>query len=186
MRLLYTVSSGYMAEQQNVSYSLGGFASSTTIPNDMFGNLFDELSVNTIRNARNEYRAIVLHNNDSQETAKDVKIWFENPETNVCSFKVGAVGMMEGADGSRYMGSAPNIYSRPYVQFYEATEENPVSIGDIQPDQMIGIWVERSIDKEKALEEYNKVAERDLATETRYKPIQKETQEMLNMQFYWE
>ena len=51
---------------------------------------------------------------------------------------------------------------------------------------MIGIWVERSIDKEKALEEYNKVAERDLATETRYKPIQKETQEMLNMQFYWE
>ena len=35
-------------------------------------------------------------------------------------------------------------------------------------------------------EEYNNVAERDLATETRYKPIQKETQEMLNMQFYWE
>ena len=38
----------------------------------------------------------------------------------------------------------------------------------------------------KALEEYNNVAERDLTTETRYKPIQKETQEMLNMQFYWE
>ena len=94
MRLLYTVSSGYMAEQQNVSYSLGGFVSSTTIPNDMFGNLFDELSVNTIRNARNEYRAIVLHN-DSQEVAKGVKIWFENPETNVCLFKVGAVGMTE-------------------------------------------------------------------------------------------
>ena len=93
MKLLYTVSSGYMAEQQNVSYSIGGFASSTTIPNDMFGNLFDELSVNTIRNARNEYRAIVLHN-DSQEVAKGVKIWFENPETNVCSFKVGGVGMM--------------------------------------------------------------------------------------------
>ena len=73
MKLLYTVSSGYMAEQQNVSYSIGGFASSTVIPNDMFGNLFDELSVNTIRNTRNEYRAIVLHN-DSQETAKDVKI----------------------------------------------------------------------------------------------------------------
>ena len=118
MRLLYTVSSGYMAEQQNVSYSIGGFASSTTIPNDMFGNLFDELSVNTIRNARNEYRAIVLHN-DSQEVAKGVKIWFDNPEMNVCSFKVGAVGMTEGEDGSRYMGSAPNIYSRPYtVQFY--------------------------------------------------------------------
>mgnify|MGYP000611111458 CR=1 FL=1 len=98
MKLLYTVSSGYMAEQQNVSYSIGGFASSTTIPNDMFGNLFDELSVNTIRNARNEYRAIVLHN-DSQEVAKGVKIWFENPETNVCSFKVGAVGMMESEDG---------------------------------------------------------------------------------------
>ena len=61
-----------------------------------------------------------------------------------------------------------------------------MSIGDMQPDQMIGIWVERSIDKEKALEEYNNVAERDLTTETRYSPIQKETQEMLNMQFYWE
>ena len=71
-----------MAEQQNVSYSLGGFASSTTIPNDMFGKLFDELSVNTIKNARNEYRAIVLHN-DSQEVAKGVKIWFENRKRKI-------------------------------------------------------------------------------------------------------
>lgn len=186
MRLLYTVSSAYMAIQKNTVYSTGGFVSSTVIPNDTFGNLFDELSINTLKNARNEYRAIVLHN-DGAEVATNVKIWFENPEENICAYKIGAVGLTETENGERYMESIPNIYSRPFIiQLYDATPEAPVSVGDVQPGQMIGLWIERSIDKEKAIEEYNNVAERDLTTETRYKPVEKQTQETLNIQFYWE
>lgn len=36
MKLLYTVSSAYMAAQTKSIYSIGGFPSSTQVPNDVF------------------------------------------------------------------------------------------------------------------------------------------------------
>lgn len=60
LRFYYTVSSGYNSPQTKVSDSLGGYKSSTPVPNDVFGNLFDEISLNLASNPHSQYVALVL------------------------------------------------------------------------------------------------------------------------------
>lgn len=184
MKLLYTVSSGYLNTQNNYINSLGGFPSSTPVPNDVFDNLFDELSISEVKESKTQYRAIVLQN-DSDEIAKNVNLWFTQKEGNICHFQIGATVLLGEEDQLR-MESIPTVYSRPYqTELYDATEESPVTVGDLNPGQMIGLWISRIIDKEKALSDYNNVAERDLSTQSRYKPISKETQESINLNIKW-
>ena len=185
MKLYYTVSSGYLQPQPNFINSLGGYPSSTLVPNDTFGNLFDELSLAEVKNARTQYRAIIIQN-DSESIASNVELWFEQEETNVCTFQIGATILTERGD-AQYMESIDNSYAKPFMtQLYPATEDAKVTVGDMQPGQMIGLWISRSIDKQKAVEEYNNVAERDLTTQSRYKPIEKIQDEAVNLKINWE
>lgn len=186
MKLYYTVSSGYLQPQANFINSLGGYPSSTPVPNDVFGNLFDEISISEIREAKTQYRAVILHN-DSKEIASKVELWFEALSEDIVSeFQIGAT--MLTVDGeTQYMESVDSSYSKPfYTQLYSATIDNKVSVGDMAPDQMIGIWISRKINKEKAVEDYNNVAERDLSTQSRYKPIEKIKEEGVNLQISWQ
>lgn len=189
MKLLYTVSSAYMAAQTKSIYSIGGFPSSTQVPNDVFSNLFDELSLLTIKNAKTEYRAIVLQN-DSDKVTSNVQMWFEVPEDAYCNFQIGATVLTQSTNDEQYMELIPSIYSKPFnTQLYDATEDSRVTIGDIEPGQMIGLWISRSINKERAMIDYNKVAEIDpLATfsGSRYKPIVHNQEETLKLQIIWE
>jgi hypothetical protein len=59
MNLFYTTTVGYNVDQPNPDRSLGGYKSSTMVVNDDFGNMFDELSIMTLKSGRDEYRAIV-------------------------------------------------------------------------------------------------------------------------------
>lgn len=189
MKLLYTVSSAYMATQNKSIYSIGGFPSSTQIPNDSFSNLFDELSLLSIKNTKTEYRAIVLQN-DSDKVLSNVQMWFETFEDNYCTMQIGATILTEGENGEQYMEQLPSMYSRPLnTQLYDAREDSKVTIGDMQPGQMIGLWISRSIDKEKAIKDYNEVAEIDSTatfTGSRYKPIVHKQEETVNLQISWE
>ena len=51
---------------------------------------------------------------------------------------------------------------------------------------MIGLWLSRTVDKEKALEEYNNVAEEDPLHRSRYKPTEKEKQETVDLKITWD
>lgn len=186
MQLFYTVSSGYLATQVKSINSLGGFVSSTKVPNDVFSNLFDELSLRTIKDAQTEYRAIILKN-ESDDIVQNVQLWFTIPEDAYCSCQIGATLLNQSEDGSQYMESIPSMYSAPFnTQLYDATEENKVTIGNMEPGQMIGLWISRSINKEKAVEDYNNVAERDLTTESRYKPVTHSKEETLSLEISWD
>lgn len=185
MEILYTVSSGYKDPQSNFVNSLGGFVSSSQVPNDEFDAVFDELSVSEIVNKRKQYKAIVLHNN-SDETLENVELWFESDPNNVCLYKIAAVNMNEDEEGQLSMESIPNSYSRPLnATFYEATVDDKVSIGDMNPDAYIGIWLAREVDYDKAKAEYDNVAERDLSSMNRYKPIEKKIEEKFDLMINW-
>ena len=85
------------------------------------------------------------------------------------------------------MEHIPSVYSKPlYTQLYDATVDSKVSIGNLNPGQMIGLWLSRTVDKEKALEEYNNVAEEDPLHRSRYKPIEKEKQETVDLKITWD
>lgn len=185
MKLYYTVSSGYLQPQTNYINSLGGFPSSTPVPNDIDGNLFDELSLSEIKDAKTQYRAIILQNN-SDKIAENVELWFESPDTNVCIFMIGATLLTQSGD-EQYMESVDDSYSKPFeTELYEATIDQKVTIGNMDPNQMIGLWISRSVDKEKAFLEYNNVAERDFSTQSRYKPVVHDQEEKLNFKISWD
>lgn len=184
LKLYYTVSSGYLDIQNNYINSLGGFPSSTEIPNDVFDNLFDEISISEIKDTKTQYRAIVIKN-EGESVLKNVELWFEKKDSNICFYQIGATLLSN--DEQPFMEQTPSIYSKPlYTQLFDATVDAKVSVGDIQPNQMIGLWLSRTVDKEKALEEYNNVAEPDPLHRSRYKPIEKVKQETVDLKITWD
>lgn len=184
LKLYYTVSSGYLDIQGNYINSLGGFPSSTEVPNDVFDNLFDEISLSEIKDVKTQYRAIIVKN-ESEEVIENIELWFEKKDSNICSYQIGATLLSN--DEQPFMEHIPSVYSKPlYTQLYDATVDSKVSIGNLNPGQMIGLWLSRTADKEKALEEYNNVAEPDLFHRSRYKPIEKEKQETVDLKITWD
>lgn len=184
LKLYYTVSSGYLDIQGNYINSLGGFPSSTEVPNDVFDNFFDEISLSEIKDVKTQYRAIIIKN-ESEEIIENIELWFEKKDSNICSYQIGATLLSN--DEQPFMEHIPSVYSKPlYTQLYDATVDSKVSIGNLNPGQMIGLWLSRTADKEKALEEYNNVAEPDPFHRSRYKPIEKEKQETVDLKITWD
>lgn len=184
LKLYYTVSSGYLDIQGNYINSLGGFPSSTEVPNDVFDNLFDEISLSEIKDAKTQYRAIIIKN-EGEEVIENIELWFEKKDSNICSYQIGATLLSN--DEQPFMEHIPSVYSKPlYTQLYDATVDSKVSIGNLNPGQMIGLWLSRTVNKEKALEEYNNVAEEDPLHRSRYKPIEKEKQETVDLKIMWD
>ena len=59
LRFYYTTSAGVQQwADKDFLIPLGGYKSSTPVPNDMFSNLFDEISLNLASNPREQYIAL--------------------------------------------------------------------------------------------------------------------------------
>lgn len=190
MKLFYTTTTGYNGVQTNSSRSLGGFKSATPVVNDDFSNLFGNISVLSIKNGRDEYRALVLKN-EFAEAVNDVKLAVFTPEDAVCSYKV-AVAPMNYSDkyGNRAMENVMAPNNKPFnAQFIDAVNGGEIHIADtIEGGGEIGIWICRHIDKEKAKEQYENVCEPDPTDRTgrRYKAVEKNTVESVDFSFSWE
>lgn len=187
LKFYYTTSAGYNNQQTKISDSLGGYKSSTPVPNDMFSNLFDEISLNLAANPLNQYIAVILKN-EGTETLKNVNMWFsavtENPYGKIM---VGAIGMNKDENDNPVTPRTSSIYEKPYwIQFYDATEEDKVTLGDLEPDAEICLWFSRVLDGKIIREGYDDVAERDTNTQNRYKKVEKETNEIFNINLVWE
>nr|DAU40552.1 MAG TPA: hypothetical protein [Caudoviricetes sp.] len=187
LRFYYTVSSGYNSPQSKVSDSLGGYKSSTLVPNDVFGNLFDEISLNLASNPHSQYVALVLKN-EGTETFKNVELWFSSVTDNPYgTITVGAIGMGKDEEENPVTSRTSSMNEKPYwIQFYEAKEEEPVSLGDMEAGDEICLWFCRSLDKKIIKNDYDLVAERDTNTQNRYKKVEKETDEIFNINLVWE
>lgn len=189
MDLFYTVTSGYNAEQPNPSRSLGGFKSSTPLANDDFGNLFDDISVMTIKSGRNEYRAIILKNT-TDSVVNNVKVFVQRPDHAICNFLLSKGDMIStNKYNQKSMESISSPNFKPFrSKFQEATEDEPLMIGSLNPGEEVGIWITRSVDKIKAKAQYEKVCEKDDTDPNgrRYKAITPEKEESIDIQILWD
>lgn len=186
LRFYYTTSAGYDNQQTKISDSLGGYKSSTPVPNDTFSNLFDEISLNLASNPREQYIALILKN-EGTETLKNVNMWFSvATDSPYGKIMVGAIGMNKDENDNPVTPRTSSIYEKPYwIQFYDATEEDKVTLGDIEPDAEICLWFSRVLDGKIIREDYNNVVERDTNTQNRYKKIEKEVDEIFNINLVW-
>ncbi len=146
IRIYYTTPEKEGVEQIRPTLSLGGYRASNPIPNDEFGNLFGEITPLTIAKNKNEYRALVIMN-EGVEAIQNVSLWFEVGKDDYAEFEISAVQMVQDSNGEYMMEQVNTIYSKPmYSEFHEANgEDSSVSIGDLEPNIPIGVWVKRGL-----------------------------------------
>lgn len=146
MQLLYTGASIYNQAQTKKEYSLGGFVSSTVIPNSQLGNLFSMVSKYMIENDLFDIIAVVLKN-DSLDKNYNINIWFEPPTGNHCDFEIAPVALSQDSNGYYYMEQLSNNQSLPYnAIFYSCNGQiNAMDIGDLDSLEMMGLFIKRKI-----------------------------------------
>lgn len=150
MNIFYTTNIKQNGVNSNPAISLGGFCSSTPIPNDDFNNLFGEISDYGVLSGRTQYICIAIKNTYS-ETVEGISfnIVKENEEDEWSSdFKIGFV-LPNSSTGE--ILHTPNCYSMPSgIEMYpvDGTEESKVTIGNLEAGQWIGVWISRTPKKE--------------------------------------
>lgn len=152
IKLYYTSKKGENELQTRPDLSLGGFKSSTLIPNNSVNNLFSDISLYTVYRNQDEIIGIIAKN-EAETPLTNVKLWFEYPEETQRVLQVGAVDLT--SEG--YMEGIENAYSQPYyAEFFEADgEANAVDLGDFDAGQSVGLWFKASINKENIETSYS-------------------------------
>lgn len=142
MKFYYTAVSKPNVPQSDPALSLGGFKSSSAVPNADFGNLFSDISSFTIQSGRNEYIGLILEN-VLDKTISNLKLWIETPKDSVCSYRLAIVELSDEGELER----VSTINSKPFVaDFQETSKENPIEIvGDFTPQSQVGVWIERIV-----------------------------------------
>ncbi len=103
--------------QTDVSKSLGGYISSSSVPNGSLNVLFDSVSLKTIKDKPKETICIGLVNKFEQ-SVRNVSLKIVSGQDDICRFKVAAVL----ADKNLCVEHIPNRYSEPInAEFYDAT-----------------------------------------------------------------
>ena len=189
MLLYYTTINGYRNPQSNPERSLGGFMSSTPVANSDFSNLFDELSIMTIKSGRSEYRAIMLYN-ESDSAYRNIFIKMEKSEDCLCDYEL-SVGEMIHINkyGQKSMENVSSINHRPFnAEFIKMDSDSVLQVGDLEPGQEIGLWICRTVDKAKAKEQLENVCVPDMNDPSgrRYIGVDKIKEESVSLIIEWE
>lgn len=133
--------------QTDVGQSLGGYISTSVVPNGGINTLFDMISLSTLKNKYKETIAIALVNK-FDVSVKDISVKIVTKKDYVGKFKIAAVEV--GDDF--LMEHIPNRYSEPIqaefhdVDFYRANVKaeivNPAIAGEVISFQPFDISVE--------------------------------------------
>lgn len=152
IKLYYTSKKGENEVQTRPDLSLGGYKSSTLIPNNSVNNLFSDISVYSVVKGQSEFIGIMAKN-ESSNPVINLRFWFDFPVGCQRKIEVAAVDLTE--DGQ--IEGIENPYQQPYyAEFHEADGEgSAVDLGGIGAGQSIGIWLKSSINKENIVDEFS-------------------------------
>lgn len=145
MILLYTGATIPDAAQINSEKSLGGFVSSSPIPNARLGNLFSGISKSVIIGQKKEIRMVALKNTTGAALT-GVTIHTEN-QNNSFLYKIAAVASAVNNCGEMVFEQVQDGESLPYqatLSDHEGLLE--LQVGNMAIGQVIGIWICREPD----------------------------------------
>ena len=171
MQLYYTTSAGYEEPQVVVAKSLGGYRSSNIVKNDDFDNIFGEISSYTIREARDEYIAIILRNTTGGPVTATT-IWVESPDNSYASMQLVALRTTVDAENDPIMERVRTKFTRPFTgTFVDTAEDNRLTIGTIANNEEVGIWLRRIINRTNVDTVLNTIYERDPDNNNIYREV---------------
>lgn len=147
IRLFYTNSKNYQDSQQKPEFSLGGYLSSTLVPNGEQNSLFDEISPLSIQNEIRNIIGLILKN-EGDDDLSNIQFYFDIPENSQGQFQIAAVSLSLDSKNQYVMELLPNNQSLPYyADFHDADGiDNAVSLGPLKAGGMLGLWIKRTID----------------------------------------
>ena len=147
MNLYYTIKSAPEDIQTKPNLSLGGYKSANRIQNSTVGALFGDISMYTVKNGnQNQYIGLILKN-ETDKKLDNTKIWTISNEGCYSTLKFAIVSLSQDSEGNPMMEHIPSLNSKPlFADFYQIEElMNAGSFGQLQVDEMVGIWIERSL-----------------------------------------
>lgn len=146
--IYYTGAKKSEERQDNPSLSLGGFKSSSQVPNGTIHNLFPKITQSTVIKNHKIIRMIVVHNPTNASMA-NVKLWSENGEFS----KILIAAIFPAYDTEcevYYFEEVANEQSLPYQgTLAEYSETTPLLIPELLPNQIVGIWLRKELDLDK-------------------------------------
>lgn len=124
MTLLLTGSDNYNLPNEDFTKSLGGYVSSTPMPNNRINSLFGEISLYTLQNKIPETCALVLWN-EGLSAITNISLKYIYPSVlgvigKQCDFKIAAVSLSD----NKRMEKISSRYDEPfYAEYHEANFE---------------------------------------------------------------
>jgi hypothetical protein len=144
MRFYYTGASDHLAVQKDARMSLGGYVSSTSVPNGAERMLFGDISDYTIK--RNPEETIVLKN--EVVSMSNLKIWIESPATPFCTYAIGVVAPSMDEKGRVLFEKLESNDAIPYYTELapaDSEEEAIVLTGLFAKNSYLGIFLRRTL-----------------------------------------
>lgn len=178
MKLYFSIISQEGQPQTQSKLSLGGFCSSSLVSSGALNSIFSDVSTYTIEKRRKEYVCLILKN-DTGQVAKDIEIWINQNANDQCKFRIG----LASSNIKGEFEAVPNPFSKPmYTEFNSADGQNDsIAIPDMQDEDKIGIWIERSINEES--DEISKRNDCDWLYAN--KDVKKATVETIELKISW-
>lgn len=188
LELYFTGASVFDQPQLDKDKSLGGFISSSLLPNAMIGNLFGDISPYGIQINKKEIRVIAIKNN-TLATMTNLKAWFHYPLNDDSEsvqddslYEIGYGEILVTDCGDLMVEQLASIYATPYtVTFSPAvSQSNALVLPDLTAGSYLGIYIRRILnpDLQQPLSD-------DELLEILEGTIVPETQENINLHFAW-
>lgn len=133
--------------------SLGGAISSTTIEDATNNNLFDDVSGDEADSGDTEYRCFFVKNTHDTITWKNVKLWINSETTSSddsLNIALDVNGKNSDAETMSSEDAIEDITLDDSSFNHPLTKDDGLDLGDLEPGDYIGIWVQRKVQSNAA------------------------------------
>jgi hypothetical protein len=145
--LYYTVSTKPEDVQTAPSSSLGGYKSSSQIPNGEMHNIFPKITQQTVIDNRKIIRMIVISNPTPSEMT-NINIWSDVSQYSI--IKMDAIAPAINASGDPVFEKVANENQIPYqATLQERLLANPLIIDTLGVGECVGVWLRKELDLTK-------------------------------------
>lgn len=146
IQIFYTGALAHLQAQPYSSNSLGGFISSTPIPNGRVNSIFSDTCY--YQKHTEECKLIVLTNN-STSVATNIKVWIETNGDTSSSYSIAAILPTSDICGNPCFEKILQSTDLPlYATFSNSIDiGSALSIASLQAGISIGVWIKRLYDR---------------------------------------
>lgn len=144
MQLYYSGAYAAGKPQTEGTKSLGGYPSTTLIPNGGLNNVFDPITRSYVKGMIPSIRLIVLKNTTGS-TVNDISIYTMSGD--LATYKIAAVAPTVDSCGNKVFESIPDGNTLPYQAILETHEGSgqAETVDTLAANDLIGIWIERDL-----------------------------------------